>query len=223
MKKLIPVVCALALCTSFVVCSVSNNSVAGVPDDIGVTGMFVQNDFEPVVEMSVSQVNTSETMTPQDFINYLNEAYTSIDTPMGTIQFTHICLQNNYEMYPYDYWIMTDWSGVGVFDIEHSIRYTEEEKEETKEALRQVQKNIAADAEQYLPGMKIQGGYYTCFYRYPYLQLGFVSIRFLTWRNFSGSYDYNQSYLDGFGWDATIDDYDFTDPNDPVHEFDYMF
>lgn len=229
MKKLIPVVCVLALCTSFVVCSVGNNFKVDGVDNIVPTGnvslsSYSQNNFNSIVKLSVSPVNSDEPMEPQEFVDYLNNTYTSVTTPMGTIKFTHSGIINNYEMFSYDYWFMTYWSGVSPFDIQYSVRYTDEEKEETKAALRQIQKDIAADADKYLPGMKIQGGYYVSFYRYPYLQLGFTSIQFLTWRNYSGSYNsYTESYLDGFGWDPLIDDYDFTDSNDPVHELDFIF
>lgn len=171
--------------------------------------------------VAAKNLDSSQPMSVNEFERYLNYTYSSAKTPMGEWELEHNCDENDSSDFPYDYWIQTDWSytdwedSFSPYDIEYSLKYTEEEKQKTKEILRNIQINIAKDAEKCFPGKKIEGGYWSGYYRYPSLKVGYNITCFLTWKNYeeadSWEDDYDNSYLDSFRWDPIVDDYDFTD------------
>ena len=161
-------------------------------------------------------------MSVNEFERYLNYTDSSVKTPMGEWKLEHSCFENDSSLVPYDYWIQTDWSYIhwedsfSPYDIEYSLKYTEEEKQKTKEILRNIQINIAKDAEKCFPGKKMEGGFHHGYYKYPLIGEGYERTCFLTWRNYESGYSweidqYHNSYLDSFRWDPIVDDYDFTD------------
>jgi hypothetical protein len=110
----------------------------------------------------------------------------------------------------FDININTDWDGISPYDIEYSADYTDEEKENTKTALMEVQKAIYNDVINFFPDKKIEGGYLTSWYTLPSIQVGYNSITFLSWQNYINEGSYDESSVDKFTWMPQYDDYDFT-------------
>ena len=150
-----------------------------------------------------------------EFVRYLNQTYAKVETPMGTEELSFDYHVNTSSFWGYDYWLQTDWYGVSPYDIQYSILYSDEQKAETIRILSDVQKLVARDAAICLPGKKVEGGYYTGFYEYPTLKVGYGSTTFLSWRNYGDSSpygfgSYEETYPDVFRWAPRTDDYDFT-------------
>ena len=122
-----------------------------------------------------------------EFVRYLNQTYAKVETPMGTEELSFDYHVNTSSFWGYDYWLQTDWYGVSPYDIQYSILYSDEQKAETIRILSDVQKLVARDAAICLPGKKVEGGYYTGFYEYPTLKVGYGSTTFLSWRNYGDS------------------------------------
>lgn len=166
-----------------------------------------------VVDSNKYAVPSAKIKNIDDFKKYLNETYGSVETDMGTMKLTHSVSTNEFSFFEHDYWIKTEWDGIQPYDIKYSILYTSSQKEKTIEKLKEIQLNIYNDFAYYFPDKKVTGGYYKSWYRYPSIQVGFESTRFLTWNNYTdGEYydEYGTSEIDAFKWDPFIDDYDFT-------------
>ncbi len=160
-----------------------------------------------------SNTNTKTVKNAKDFEQYLQETYSSIKTDFGTVKFEYTIIESNYSFTPNDYSIWVDWNGISPFDIEYSKSYSEKQKSNTKRALRDLQIDIYNDAITFFPNKKFEGCYISTWYDYPSLQVGFNSIRFLSWQNFDDSgdiYAYKTSKLSEFKWTPKYDDYDFT-------------
>ena len=149
-----------------------------------------------------------------DLIHNWNIKYGKVETPMGEehLEFTYTKNDVNYN--PYDYWIKTDWEGVSPYDIKYSINFTSSEKEQTIDILKNVQEEVAKDVENYLPNVKVTGGYHTGFHRYPSLEVGYETIRFLTWQNYNepdifADNKYEDAKVGRFRWNDRFDDYNF--------------
>lgn len=145
-------------------------------------------------------------------MDYFNQNYNSLKTPMGDMNFSFDYQKNDSVTNPYDYWIMTTWSGAQPWDIIQSIAYTDAQKIETKRLLREFQQNIAEMVFKILPNKKIEGGFYQGYYRYPSLKVGYESVKFLTWVNYNLTLteSYDQTSITTFHWYNTLDDYDLT-------------
>lgn len=156
-----------------------------------------------------------------DLKNYLNEEYSKLKTPLGTLKFDFTIRENDSDMFPYDVLIQTDWGDIdnpkyddmdffSPYDLEHSVKISESDKEETKELLKDYQEKVAKVSMKYFPDKKIQGGFYSGYYKYKYLRTGYESIKFLSWTNYnSDARNYGDSEISGFEWNSKYDDYDF--------------
>lgn len=153
-----------------------------------------------------------EPLDINSLMNYLNNNYSSIETPMGKMRVSFSYSANSKDTTPYDYWIRTDWSGVEPDDIIRSIKYTQEDKNKTKQLLRDFQKNIAEICFKTLPEKKFQGGFYHSWYTYPNIKVDLNTRSFLSWSNFdsNANSDYYKSKLSTFRWNTAFDDYHFT-------------
>lgn len=155
--------------------------------------------------------------TAADMEGYLLENLDYISTPMGGISvFTKIKVNKQSDTL-YDWWIQSEPSSSGIFyDLEYSIDYTAEQKKETIEALRAYQKGVYDAVSKYFPGKKLAGGFYSGFYKYPNLQVGYHSIRAFSWMNYTPSKHtsadddaYYTSKITDFHWVTTYDIYVF--------------
>lgn len=159
--------------------------------------------------------------TTKSLLNYYNTKMKTLDTPMGKWQFEFDIMDNDSATMPYDFWIQTEWtkSKISPYDIEYSLKYTDEQKVETKKLLQDFQMKVAETAMYYFPDKKIQGGYYWGYYRYPTLRVDYQTVRFFSWSNFGFDMEkildssglYHKTKLDVFRWIPKHDDYDFTE------------
>jgi len=167
----------------------------------------------PEITPEITPEVTPETDTshsPQDVIDVLQDKYSTLETPIGTLNFTYSFLENDHDTLPYDYSIKTDWSGFAPYDLDHSIKISDSDKAKTKELLRGLQKNVAQEAIKLTPNKKIAGGFYHGFYEYPNLRVGYKAIRFLSWINFNfnaSAYDYKSTKVNNFQWSTSGDNF----------------
>lgn len=176
-------------------------------------------------QTSINNNQPSPTTTPTQTVNapttvseletYLNQNFSSLVTPMGTMRLTNNVIENPTNQLPFDYWIQTSWEITSVdtdipFNIAYSNKYTDAQKEATKEILRQTQRNIYNKVHEFFPTKKLDGGFYNGFYKYPATHEGFESIQFLSWYNYTPELGtYNEATMAGFNWHTYGNDYHF--------------
>ena len=169
------------------------------------------NGYDKKVKLKLA-VNVS-IRTLDQLNNYLNLKFKELNTPAGKWQFQFKVRENDSSSMPYDIKIETDWYGVSVPGMEESIKLSEKDKHKTKLMLAAYQKRIADIVLLNFPRKKIEGGFYAYGYEYPYIQEGYWSLKFLTWRNFE-SYPDTLNYYDNkvtnFHWYTKYDDYIFS-------------
>lgn len=202
---------------------VGNININGKTYNTDDTGKILDIGNEEAKEICLSNIKTQ-----YDLDKYLEENYSTLETPIGTLKFTFKVDENNSDIFEYDYCIQTDYGeiendkyNIGVFqpyELEHSIKINNEDKEETIELLENLQKNIAKDLMKVFPNKKIKGGFYTGGYRYQYIRTGYYSIDFLSWTNYEvidihdfKTSTYDNTELTEFHWADDNDDYNFTD------------
>jgi hypothetical protein len=176
-------------------------------------------DLRPIDFSSVDK--NLNIKTTKSLLNYYNSKMKTLDTPMGKWQFEYKILDNDRTTMPYDFWIQTEWikSVSSPMEIQTSLKYSVEEKDKTKQLLKEYQLKIAEAAMYYFPDKKIQGGYYWGYYRYPNLRVDYQTVRFLSWQNYNFDIEkmldnnglYYTTKLDVFRWNVKHDDYDFTE------------
>lgn len=129
---------------------------------------------------------------------YLKENYSSIDTPMGSIDFNYrINYSSNWKTFNVSITYEDENNLISTLDKyslmvalhneEVKYRYNEEEIklfEETRGILKVQAKNIYNVMRYVYPNKKIEGTYHDYYYKYPSLGLGYTSIDYLTWRNY---------------------------------------
>lgn len=151
--------------------------------------------------------------TIEDFEKYLSTIYPTLKTDMGDMTFKYSTNENDSDLFPYDFMIWVDWDGVDPDDIEHSLLFTDKQKNNTINALKDLQETIYKDAISFFPNKKICGSFLTSWYEYPTIHEGYRSISFLSWQNYTGGWGtdaYKKSKIDKFIWTPKLDDYDFT-------------
>ena len=189
--------------------------------DLGITlSEGVENYNYYFVEIEYEEdFDTPSISTPSDLADYLNDYYGQIKTPLGTYDVSTSIKVNNSSYNLYDWWIMSDMnlSATLFYDLEYSISITQQEKEQTLAALRQYQEEIYKIAAENFPDKKLAGGFYSGYYQYPHLQVGYHSIQALSWMNYEPSdyigilEDYHDSSITSFHWTPDHDDYDFSE------------
>ena len=142
--------------------------------------------------------------------NYLNKTMSSCETPMGSYSLKFDVSKNNYSFHGWDIEIRTEgnycllpWA-----EINSSIEYTNQEKNETLEIFRDIQKEIYEIASQSFPDKKLTGCYFSEWYKYPSISVGYQTSRHLSWTNYSyDGYldDYQSTYITEFHWDTNRD------------------
>ena len=132
------------------------------------------------------------------------------------MHFTYTVQEKEDDEFPYDYQIKTTWNSneFSPFDFVQSKKISVQDKEKTKELLKELQQNVAQTAFSLLPRKKILGGYYLGYFKYPSLQLNYDFITFLSWLNFNFDLEYANDYknteIANFQWFNLFDDYNFT-------------
>ncbi|WP_141504881.1 Ig-like domain-containing protein [Paenibacillus luteus] len=177
-------------------------------------------------------INVKEKLiTLQDVINegsiqlfeaFLNQNYISLPSALGDwnprFQVTG---SPGYKVY-----IRIDWMGPAPLTLDQDypdleiVQYgrviTSEEKLQTKNKLRDFQMQIATMAEQVFPSAPIYGEFYSGFYKYPYLRVGYNYIKFLGWSNF----DKDTQAKTNFHWDPTDNNFNFV-IDQPIRKVSY--
>lgn len=143
--------------------------------------------------------------------NYLNKNLSTCETPMGTYSLKFDVSENTYNFNGWDIEILTEgnYSVLPWAEINNSIKYTEEEREETLNILKNIQKEIYEIASEAFPNKKLTGCYFSDWYKYPSLEVGYETNRHLTWTNYTSdsyAHDYNSTYITSFHWDDWRDD-----------------
>lgn len=152
------------------------------------------------------EVNTSEIKRK------LAKKFSSVNIGIDKWKLTYDITKNSSSIHPWDAWIQIDWKGdVTPYDLEYSIDYSEDEKETAIEALKDIQYQIYEYLSEEYPNVKVECGFYSGFYKYRHVKVGYDTIRFCTWTNFgSVLQDYSESSIVGFGWEDYADSYSFT-------------
>lgn len=149
----------------------------------------------------------------EKFENELASKFKQVDIGIDTWNLSFEVYVNTSDIFGYDFWIQVDWGTVNVspYDLEHSISYTQEEKNFAISKLKNVQIEIFEYVIAKYPTKKFKGGFYHGWYKYPSIREGFTSIKFLSWKNFEDKlgYNYYQAKQTDFYWDNSIDDYKF--------------
>ena len=168
---------------------------------------------EPNIDSMPIPVDTVKDI--QSLANYLGLFYGVLWTDMQAIQLSYKIRHNTSSMFPYDYEILIDYD-ISLYDLKYSMLYTEEQKRNTIEKMRLLQKQIYEIVDLRFPNSKFVGSFYHSYYKYPSIQEGYESIRFMTWANYTTLNplellvgDYYEAKLSGFRWDDTYDDYIF--------------
>ncbi len=149
----------------------------------------------------------------EKFENELSSKFKQVDIGIDTWKLFFEVSANTRDIFRYDFWIQVNWETVNVspYDLEHSILYTQQQKDFAISKLKNVQMEIFEYVIAKYPTKKFQGGFYHSWYKYPSIREGLTSIRFLTWKNFEDEigHDYYQAKQTDFYWDNYIDDYKF--------------
>lgn len=176
------------------------------------TDNTVTDDFNDQGENELGEVDPiSQLHTVADLENYLNEHLRSCETPMGNYSLKFSVEQNSYSFNGWDieiktegYYCVLPWA-----DISSSILYSDTEKQETLDIFRNLQRKIYEIADEVFPNKKLTGCYFSDWYKYPSLNVGYKTSRHLTWMNYDAegySQDYDSTYITSFHWDSSKDD-----------------
>ncbi len=180
------------------------------------TGKILDISNEEAKEISLSNIKTK-----YDLDKYLEENYSTLKTPIGTLKFTYYINENEHNISSYDYWIETKYGDISdspyslaYFSptlMESSIKISDADKEETKELLKDFQREIAEVCIQVFPSKKIKGEYYDSWYRYPNLKVDLITCKYCSWSNYNSidedEYpDYENTEVTSFHWDDDYDD-----------------
>jgi len=160
-------------------------------------------------KVTMNDINASGSV--KQFEAFLNQNYASLPSALGDWHPKFVVTG----LADYEIIIRTEWSGPSLLtlvedypDLEihnYGRVITKEEKIQTKQVLRSFQKQVAGLAEQAFPNSHIRGEYFIDYYKYPYLQVGYNSIYFLSWSNF----DKETKTKTGFRWVPALNNYNF--------------
>ncbi|AOT71498.1 hypothetical protein [Geosporobacter ferrireducens] len=188
---------------------------------------------------------TNGIQTLEDLEKYLNKHFSELETPQGEWFFKfHVSAiaaydKNGKKISPYDFLVNTDWFNQSPGSIDDAVNLTAEQKQQTKDMLRDFQKKVADIAINAFPNKKIQGGFYTVstYSKSTLTELRkaksfeefssvlrqtdsrdaskiteYTSFSFLTWRNFksaTGSEAYDDNKITEFFWYTKDDKFKF--------------
>lgn len=179
----------------------------------------MSEDIYYLVEVSYTDVIEDPNFeTVDDLVNYLNAYYNEIVTPLGTYRVETEILVNNSSTFLYDWRIESSMSldATLYYALKYGINYSEEDKAETVRILREYQRAVYEVAANAFPDKKIAGGFYSSYYRYEHVNVGYESIAAFSWMNYSPRQyvasldtDYYDSEVTEFQWVDTYDDYTF--------------
>ena len=149
--------------------------------------------------------------TVEGLENYLNTNLNTCETPMGTYSLKFTVEENSYSFNGWDIQIKTEgnYCVLPWAEISNSIEYSDAEKKETLDKLRNLQKEVYEIASEAFPNKKLTGCYFSDWYRYSSIEVGYETSYRLTWTNYSHdgySRNYESTYITTFHWDSWRDD-----------------
>ncbi|MCY6369320.1 tetratricopeptide repeat protein [Clostridium ganghwense] len=183
--------------------------------------------------------------TPGKLEKHLRKNFSELDTPLGKCKFTYNVSTitfydgNGTNLTPYDFRIEINWFNFSPSDIDSSKNLSAEQKQQTKDMLRDFQKKVADEALKAFPNKKIRGGFFRDIIdkrdieialdnaedldevlsiidnvdsENPMTVTEYSNIQFLTWQNFestTGSSKYDDNKITKFHWYPKDDDYKF--------------
>lgn len=143
----------------------------------------------------------------------LNKRFSLVNIGIDTWKLSFEIDVNDRDFLCYDYWIQVEYhcNNVDPSDLESSIQYSIEQKQYAINQLKNKQLEIYNYLILKFPDKKMEGGYYTGYYKYPSIHVGYNAIRFLTWKNYDEDImsNYYETKVGNFRWDNSIDDYKF--------------
>lgn len=187
--------------------------------DITVTAGISEYNFY-IVEISYAvEDDTPSISSVEDLEQYLNTYYSTIKTSTGFYTIETTIDVNDSSKYLYDWHIQSDMymAGVYFYDIKYSISISQEDKKEAVDAFRKYQNEVYEIASKYFPDKKITGGFYSGYYEYPNLHVGYKALRAFSWMNYSPDgfvgigEDYYDTSISSFHWVPLYDTYDFSE------------
>jgi hypothetical protein len=145
---------------------------------------------------------------------FLDNNYSELKTCIGNTKFTFEISENDRSYIEYDYWIKVRYEYDYFGGAMTSIKYTEEEKQQLRQELKNHQEKLAKAVIDAMPDKKFDGGYYDSWWEYPYSKVGLITRRYYSWLNYDKpdifSIDFNQIYNltkpSFFRWWSLIDD-----------------
>jgi len=175
-----------------------------------------------VKEKKITMHDVISSGDAKQFEVFLNQNYSSLPSALGD---WNPRFQVNGSA-PYELYIRIDWSGPSPLTLDEAypdleiVNYgrviTKEEKIQTKQLLRDFQKQIAGLAEQAFPSTRIRGEFYSGFYRYPNIRVDYNYIKFLSWSNF----DKETQVKTGFRWVPADNNFNFVF-DEPIRGISY--
>lgn len=185
-----------------------------------INGYYVENDGA----LTSNSMTINDIKTKSDLNKYLDENYSSLDTPIGKLKFTFYIHENDDSMTEHDFWIETKYGKIenskydlytfSPYDLEHNIKISNSDKEKTIDLLKEYQKDVAKVAMKAFQDKKIKGGFHDSWYRYPNIRVDLITVNFFSWKNYNeidedyrGFDDYYNTEVGDFQWDDEYDDY----------------
>lgn len=208
------------LANKFGIYSTNNYTIS---NGVVVGNTIVENDTKEKTEETVSKKSVKTTL---DLKKYLDSKYSKLETPIGTLTLSFDVNENDEDYLGYDFSIETRYDDIikdskydiDFFtpdDLEHSVKISSNDKEKTKQLLKQRQQDIAEDAIDIFPNKKIEGCYYDSWYDYQYIRVGYNSDSLYSWRNYDVidedelGEEYNNTEISQFHWYTENDDVDW--------------
>lgn len=156
-----------------------------------------------------------DSVSEEDMQNYLDKNVpNTLETPLGTYQFTIEVSKNSNKNIPYDFWIKTSHPhNPSWIDFKDSLDLNPQDVAKTIDLLRNYQISVYEAAWKCAPGAKMQGGYFNSWYEYPSIHEGYENLKVFSWQNYEDGnvFDgyYETSHYSGFKWTPEVDDYVF--------------
>ncbi|MDP8218162.1 MAG: hypothetical protein P9M03_05500 [Candidatus Theseobacter exili] len=168
----------------------------------------VETTVETTIETAASTVLTKKIETRAELQQYLEDNFSSLETSLGTTNFTFYVSENTLTFFSYDYdiWVMYDSGFFG--DLQFSINVTSAMSKIVCQEIKDFQENLAHSVISALPDKKIRGGYHYSWYDYPSIREGIHIINYYSWLNYfpTASYsEYENSKITGFNWNDEDD------------------
>ena len=134
--------------------------------------------------------------------NDLKTKFPTVNIGIDTWNLNYNVVKNDSEYHSDDITIHVDWGWpeVDPWDLADSIDFTEQQRRQAMIYLKNFQKEICNYVTNQFPALKVRGGFYHGYYKYPSINAGYNSISFLTWANHDINQVYNNSFLTPFAW-----------------------